>query len=234
MIPVLRERFRCVAVDLPGFGLSEAPPGFDFSPPSHSRALEQVVHHLDLEDVVVVGQDWGGPTGLGVAVRHPARIARIVVGNTFAWPLGDDPRVRRFSSLMGGAVGRTVAWSFNGVVRFFLREGIRRGISSEERRWYLAPFADRASRYPTWFFPAQLVQASAYLAELESALPLLADRPALMLWATKDFAFGDAYRERFQRLLPKHEVHALDGAGHFWQEDEGERAARTIMQWIGA
>ena len=74
MVPLLRDKFRCVAVDLPGFGLSEPAPGFDFTPTSHSHALESVVEHLDLRDLVVVGQDWGGPTGLGVAGRQPDRI----------------------------------------------------------------------------------------------------------------------------------------------------------------
>ncbi|HZD64918.1 MAG TPA: alpha/beta fold hydrolase, partial [Acidimicrobiales bacterium] len=59
----LADRFRCVAPDYPGFGLSTAPPGYGFTPAEHARVLEALVLELDLWDVTLMVQDWGGPIG---------------------------------------------------------------------------------------------------------------------------------------------------------------------------
>jgi hypothetical protein len=57
----LRGSFRCVAPDYPGFGLSSAPPAYGFTPREQSRVLEEFVDRLQLRDVTLVMQDWGGP-----------------------------------------------------------------------------------------------------------------------------------------------------------------------------
>ncbi len=101
----LRDRFRCVAVDHPGFGLSVAGPGYDFMPASHAAVLEAFVLALDLRDFGMMVQDWGGPTGLWMAARQAERVAGLIVGNTWAWPIDGDPHFERFSKLMGGPIG---------------------------------------------------------------------------------------------------------------------------------
>jgi pimeloyl-ACP methyl ester carboxylesterase len=60
-----------VAFDHPGFGLSTAAPGYGFTAAEHSAVADGFVKALDLRDVTVVVQDWGGPIGLGAAVRDP-------------------------------------------------------------------------------------------------------------------------------------------------------------------
>ena len=87
MILRLRENFSCVAPDYPGFGLTEAPPGYGFTPGEHSENIERFVDKLELRDMTFVVQDWGGPVGLGLAGRRPGLAKRFVIGNTWAWPL---------------------------------------------------------------------------------------------------------------------------------------------------
>lgn len=69
----LRHRFRCVAVDYPGFGLSSSRPGYGFTPAEHAAVVEQVVAELGLDSFTPVVHDWGGPIGLAVASRHSER-----------------------------------------------------------------------------------------------------------------------------------------------------------------
>ncbi|MCU1586847.1 MAG: dhmA, partial [Frankiales bacterium] len=85
MIPVLVARgFRCIAPDLIGFGRSDKPvERDDYTYAKHLewvRAL--VVDHLDLTDVTLFGQDWGGLIGLRVVAGDPGLFARVVVANT--------------------------------------------------------------------------------------------------------------------------------------------------------
>jgi haloalkane dehalogenase len=76
-----------------------------------------------------------------------------------------------------------------------------------------------------------LIKAAAYLEEVEAGLDKPRDLPALLPWGTKDFAFRDAERERFERLFPNHHTLPLE-ASHFWQEDAGEETAQAIRDWM--
>src|SRR5215210_7811331 len=73
IIRSLRDRFRCVAVDYLGFGLSERPQRFGYTPAEHARVLGELVQALDLSNLIVMGHDWGGPIGTAVARSEPDR-----------------------------------------------------------------------------------------------------------------------------------------------------------------
>ena len=98
----------------PGFGLTEAPPDYDFTPGEHSEIVENVVAGLELTSLTLVVQDWGGPVGLGFAGRNPGLVDRLVIGNTFAWPLQGDLGVAMKSCAL--AVGAPVVTSVGKVV----------------------------------------------------------------------------------------------------------------------
>ncbi len=232
LIRGLRDRFRCVAPDYPGFGLSVAPDGYTFTPREHSLAVEEFVNRLGLKKLTIMMQDWGGPIGFGLAVRQPELVDRFIVGNTWAWPLTDHPRISGFSRLVGGPVGRFAALWFNGVVRLFMYKGIKTGLSRAEYDMYMAPFRKRSDRAPTHIFPYQLVHSADYLSEIERNFETIAGRPALIVWGLADFAFQQLELERFQQLFQEHEVVLLEGAGHFIQEDAPEEICNAIHRWF--
>ena len=60
-----RNRFHCVAPDYPGYGMSDAPPGYGFTPHEHSTMVERFVDRLGLKELTIMVQDWGGPVGFG-------------------------------------------------------------------------------------------------------------------------------------------------------------------------
>jgi len=96
-------RFRCIAPDYPGFGLSAHPPApYRYTPAEHAAVVGELVERLDLQDAVVMGQDWGGPIGMDIASRMPERFSGLVMGNTWFWP-ADDIAMRAFSLIMGSA-----------------------------------------------------------------------------------------------------------------------------------
>ena len=64
----LRQKFRCIAVDYPGFGLSVRPEDYDYTPREHAGIVRDLVRSLDLRDLTIMGHDWGGPIGMRVAV----------------------------------------------------------------------------------------------------------------------------------------------------------------------
>ncbi len=234
IVRALRDEHRCIAVDYPGFGLSEAPPGYDFLPATHSRAVEQLLDALGLSGVTLMVQDWGGPIGLGLAGRRPELVGALVIGNTWAWPKDRERHARRFSAFMGGPIGRFLARRFNAIPRVFFARGTRDRVPRRVMEMYLRPFRRPDRREPTAIFPHEIIASSRYLAEVEAGLSRLADRPALLVWGERDFAFRVRDRERFERAFPRHRTILLESARHFIQEDEPERIAAEIRAFLRA
>ncbi len=234
LIAGLADRFRCLALDYPGFGLSTASAGYDYTPAAHAGVVEAFLLALDLTGVTVMGQDWGGPIGLGVAARHPARFRALIAGNTFAWPVGDVPRLALFSRFIGGPPGGVLIRRFNAFVNVGLPLGVRRRrLAPAVMAAYRGPFARPASRAPIRVFARELLTGRDFLAAVEAGLPRLAGLPALLVWGDRDPAFRAPERRRFERAFPRHRTVILRGAGHFIQEDAPGDLVAAIGAWSG-
>jgi haloalkane dehalogenase len=232
IIAGLKPVCRCIALDFPGYGMSDAAAGYGYTPQEHSIVLERFVDHLGLKDLTIMVQDWGGPIGFAFAGRRPELVRRFIIGNTFAWPLDDDVRVRRFSGLLGGPIGRTLTMAFNFVPWVFFSRGLAQRPPPEVLAMYFAPWRDRRRRIAAMIAPRELIAASPWLRTVEASLLKLADRPALIVWGMKDFAFRDDARQRFEQAFPKHRTVMFSNASHFLQEDAGEEIAREIRAFM--
>jgi haloalkane dehalogenase len=231
IIKGLRDSYRCIAPDHPGFGLSRAAAGYGYTPREHARVLEQLVQQLDLRDVTLMVQDWGGPIGFAVATRHPDRFSRFVVGNTWAWPKA-DVATQIFSRLLGGPVGGYLILKRNFFVEKILPGNVKRAkLSPEVMDAYRGPFPTADSRRPMQVFPREILASKPFLAEIEQALPTLSNRPVLLVWPTKDIAFKEPERKRWEQLFPDHHTVILDGAGHYIQEDAPRDVIAAIRAW---
>jgi haloalkane dehalogenase len=228
----LAPRFRCIALDYPGFGLSSAPPGYDFRPATHSRVVEELVLALGLSGLTMMVQDWGGPIGLGVAGRRPELFRALVIGNSWAWPIERAPAIERFSRIMGGPIGGFLIRRLNAFVNVFIPAGMKRGRPSREvMEAYRGPFARRESREPVHVFPREILASRAFLAEVERNLAALRGLPTLLTWGDRDVAFKAAELRRFEELFPRHRTVVLRGAGHYIQEDAPADIANAIERW---
>ncbi len=231
IIKGLRDSFRCVAVDYPGFGLSRPGPGYGFTAAEHARVVEQFVLELDLRDVTMMVQDWGGPIGFAVAGRHPDRFAAFAIGNTWAWPKS-DPGTQFFSRLMGGPIGGYLILRRNVFVEQIIPRNVRRRKLPEEvMAAYRGPFPSPDSRRPIHVFPREILASRPFLADVERDLAALRERPALIVWPTKDPAFRDRERRTWEAKFPRHRTVILDGAGHYIQEDAADEIAEAIRGW---
>jgi haloalkane dehalogenase len=230
----LRDRFRCIALDYPGFGLSRAAPGYGFTPAEHSRVLGEFVRRLDLGEITMMVQDWGGPIGFGVAIRQPERFARFVIGNTWAWPK-TDLSTQIFSRLLGGPIGNQLIHRHNIFVERIIPTGVNlHPLPEAVMAAYRGPFPTPASRTPTYVFPREILRSRPFLEELRIALPVLRDRPALLVWPTRDFAFRTPERERWESLFEDHRTVLLAGASHYIQEEDPETIVTAIRDWTPA
>jgi haloalkane dehalogenase len=232
VIKGLRGECRLVAPDYPGFGMSKAPSKYGFTPQEHSDAVADLIGRLDLTNLVLVVQDWGGPIGMNYAVRNRANLRGLVVMNTWAWPASTLQKV--FSIVMGGwPIGYWLQTRRNYFAKSMLPGGIydSNKVTDSFRKAYTDPFPTPESRRPTWIFPRQIRKARPWLADIESRLPNLADVPAQILWGTHDDpGFPLAEMARWQKYLKMHETETLDDASHSVQEDRPDRVVVSIRR----
>jgi haloalkane dehalogenase len=228
----LKDRFRCVALDYPGFGLSTAPAGYGYTVAEHAAVLEAFVEQLDLRDITLMVQDWGGPIGFWVASRHPDRFRAFVIGNTWAWPLRDRA-TKTFSTTLGSAVvGGLLVERVDIFTKVFLRAGIRRRkLTVDERFMYQRPHPTRESRVPVHVMPREIMAAGQFLAEVEQGLARVADKPALVVWGDKDPGFKTPQRLRWEHTFANHRTVLLRGASHYIQEDAPDEIVAAIRDW---
>jgi haloalkane dehalogenase len=229
----LRDQFRCIAVDYPGFGLSTAPVGYRYTIAEHARVVEAFVEHLDLREVTLMVQDWGGPIGFWVATRHPERFRAFVIGNTWAWPISGDRAVEWFSKSLGSAVlGGLLVKQADIFTNVFMRGGIKRKkLTLDERFMYQRPHPTPESRVPVHVMPREILAARDLLTEVEDGLAQVADKPALIVWGDKDQAFREPQRLRWEGTFPDHRTEILRGASHYIQEDAPVEIVAAIKEW---
>jgi len=218
VIASLRGQYRCIAIDLPGFGLSEAPASYGYTPAEHARILGAAIERLDLRGACLVAHDWGGPIGLR-AMLDTGRISSVALGNTWAWPVNGDWHFEWFSRLMGGAVGRWGARRFALFVNWVFPASMRRGRPGPEvMAAYRAPFAPPRSREPLHIFPRHILASRGWLAQLWADLQGWTG-PAALVWPENDIAFRRKELARWRTLWPDAPVKKIPRCGHYLWED---------------
>lgn len=234
VIKALRDRFRCIALDHAGFGLSVAAPGYRYRPVDHAGVLVAFLDHLNLSNLTLVAHDWGGPIGLFAAEQRPERFERLVLANTWAWPLHGELVVSMVSRMMRLPVGRELARRSNFFVNTLIRIGHRRRkVSQLEMTHYQEALATRERRLACATLPGAITGSREFLAEVEDGLSVLDQLPTLIVWADNDIAFGAHYRERWESKLPNHTTVIVKGAGHFVQSDAADEVSQAIRNWWG-
>jgi len=229
----LKDRFRCVALDSPGFGLSSAPAGYGYTIAEHARVVERFVDQLGLREVTLMVQDWGGPIGMWVATRHPEWFRAFVIGNTWAWPVRGDRRIEWFAKLMGSArLGGLLVKLADVFVTVFMRAGIkRRKLTPAEWQMYQRPHPTAQSRVPVHVMPREILTAHELLAEVGRGLGRLADKPALIVRGDRDPAFKPPQLRRWEQTFPNHRTRVLRGSSHYIQEDAPDEIVAAVNDW---
>jgi haloalkane dehalogenase len=233
LIRALRGRFRCVAVDYPGFGLSERPAGYGYTPAEHAAVAGELVRALDLRDLIVMGHDWGGPVCLSVGAADPDRVSGVVLGNTWFWPA--DRRARIFSRVMSSRPLQRAVTERNLFVERLLPSGIVRTLEPAEMEHYRAAQPTPEARVGVAELPRQIVAAGPWLAELERSVPQrLGARPALVTYPMRDPAFpAKTALPRIRAAFGDLEVVELPRAKHYFLEDESDAVAGAIVRRFG-
>jgi pimeloyl-ACP methyl ester carboxylesterase len=230
-LPVFSRRFTTYAVDLPGFGESEAAPGMDGSMEEQARALLFWLQEHGLKQVDVVGSSWGGAVALFLAALDPMAVRSLVLAAPVnPWSEFGRERIRFFSGRLGatllrlgmpfsrplhltalermyGDPARIAAGTLEGYSRIMLRKGRARNIIQTLRSWEsdlraLAGMVDRV------------------------------ECPALLVWGDRDGAVDLGSAEVLMRKLPRCRLAVIPRAGHLPFEETPEEFNRVVMEFL--
>lgn len=231
--PLVAAGHRVVAPDYFGFGRSDKPALESwYTYDRHVDSMRRLVEELDLGDITVVVQDWGGPIGLRLATEMDDRFARLVLLNT---------------GIMSGRNRMSDAWwAFHDFVER-VKPDIPVGLlvarlcvsppSDEVVRGYEAPFPEPDSKWGAVAFPRMVPTApeSPGAAEQMAVGEKLRawQKPALVAFGDSDPIFSTRVGQRLVERIPgASPLVVIEAASHFLQEDQGEVIADHVIDFL--
>lgn len=233
---------RLLAPDLIGMGRSGKPP-VAYSFDDHARYLDAWFDAAGLDQVVLVGHDWGGALAFDWASRHPGRVAGIAFLESIVRPLSSadlSPQARkRAETIRDAKAGEELGLDTDGLVRQAFTHGVLTPVSAADLQAYLAPYPTRESRVPLLAWarqmpidgePADLVRRieafDTWLAastEVPKLLMTFDGSPTLLI--TKELAaWCDANIAALETV-------ACGEAGHHAPEDQPTAIAMAVSAW---
>jgi haloalkane dehalogenase len=229
---------RWIAPDLIGFGLSQklARPS-DYTLDGHIADVAALVRALDLRDVVLVVQDWGGPVGLGVLLTEPSRIAGLVVLNTFAPGAADAGRGCLKSPMWRvPLLGEQLVQGFAIAPRVCLTSELELPAAVEPQivRSYVRVQANWSERAATLAFAR--TGAGVRDDVLARAHTLLQQKPipSLIVWGGQDDLFGAEALRAWRAELPSARVVEIPQSGPLAAEDAPDASGQALSEFLRA
>jgi pimeloyl-ACP methyl ester carboxylesterase len=237
VIPLLEGEFRCLAPDLPlGSHRLPMPEGADLSPPALAKLVADFLTALDLEGATLVGNDTGGAICQLVATRHPDRVGRLVLTPCDAFEHFPPPAFKYLpitARIPGAMVVLAQSMRIPPMRRLPFAYGwlAKRPIPSEVLgRWVEPLRSDAGVRRDTGKVLRGM--SKRYTLDAAERLPDF-DRPTLIAWASEDRFFKLRLGERLAELIPDARLVRIQDSYTFVSEDQPERLAAAISQFIG-
>lgn len=232
LIVGLRGRYRCVAPDHLGCGLSDKP-SRSFRLADRVDHLLTLIDTLGLRRVTLVAQDWGGAIGLGAMLERQELLEGVFLFNTGAFPPWYVPK--RIAICKTPLLGRLALQGANAFSRAALSMTVVRSprVAPDVAAGYLAPYDNwrrrravydfvedipRSPRHPTW----------ATLERIEQRLGELATLPIRLVWGMQDWCFTLECLDRFLQHWPDAQATRLPDAGHWVVEDAPEESLESL------
>lgn len=227
VIPTLAGQYRCIAPDLPGFGLSTAPEDFDYSLEGMAQWVDDLVVSLRIDEPLnLVVHDIGGPFGLAWAVLHPEKVRSVAIMNTV---FHADYRWHVFGRLWRTPiVGELVQalTSRRGFTRELRRASLKLSREQINRTYDLiTPSVKRAML--RWYRAADPRNFAGWE---EAMRYIVAGKPSLVLWAAHDPYIDASYAHRFGAR----DVECVADSGHWLPAEAPGAVATRLLAFFGA
>lgn len=242
MIPILvNNGFRCIAPDCIGFGKSDKVIDDDwYSIERHCRSMTDLIRHLDLNNISIFVQDWGGPIGLRQVADMPHQFSRIIIMNTWLHHAGYQYTQALVNWNHMWQPGNLLAESpgIGRVMRAYYRnEAGQKEVDPAILKAYDAPFEGDVSKAGPRQFPRSLPFArpdrgNAVIQSLCFDALKKWPKPVHFIWGVTDAVFTLDWGRQWASHFPQATFDEIQGAGHFLQESHGKQVAEIALKRI--
>ena len=235
VIKFLSKKYRCIAIDHIGFGLSEKPAKYDYTVQNHTASLLKLVTHLQLNQFTMLVHDFGGIIGLAAAEQIPEKIKGLVILNTWCRSIQDEPKYKKMKMILGSPLMPLLYRYLNFSAKYILPAafGERSRLTPEIHQHFLRPFSKVSERNGTIAFAKSLLRDQDYYASVGEKLSILKDKPVLIIWGMKDEFITEKHLLWMQEQFPGAKVVRYDDAGHFVLEEKSVVAGPVIAEFMG-
>jgi len=239
----LRDKYRCIAPDHIGCGLSDKPEDKQYPYQLQQRIddLQTLIDHLGItRNITLVVHDWGGMIGMGFAAANPERISRIVVLNTGAFRLPKSKHMPWLLHLCRTPVGAVMIRGLNAFSWLTAKIGVKRqAMSADVQKAYTAPYHDWKSRISTLRFVEDIPLNDNHVSypvvcHIEQQLTQFKNTPMLICWGMQDFVFDHHFLSEWQQRFPQAHVHSFPDCGHYILEDAATDVIPLIRNFLQA
>ena len=210
LIKQLQKSFRCVAIDLLGFGLSDKPEVADYTCAGHSRRLTKFIEQLGLKNISVVANDFGGSISLSYVLDHPGNVEKIILFNTWMRSLKNDKHYSGPAKVVNTWLGKFLYLSLNAPVNTIMPAayGDKRKLSPEVH-WHYKAALPPGKRIAAYAFALELSNANAWWQGLWERLHTLSSNRFLFFWGMKDKFIPPSELEHWKSKLPASKLQVI-------------------------
>ena len=233
-IKTLSKNNRVIVPDQMGFGKSEVPQDKPYLLKQHLDNTTKLLINLDLQDITLVVQDWGGPIGIGFGVHNSERIKRLIIMNTSIGVMkeGTKPWYQPL-------VEKGIYESFISNIEGLIKSGIynKKNINDQILKAYSAPFPNKESLIGAFAWPKDIPVGDSHpsakaMQYIRQNLDILKNKEKILIWGLKDPIFSVSMINWWEKIYPGIKVYQIENASHFLQEDAPQEIISIIQKFI--
>lgn len=226
------QNYRCIAIDHIGYGLSDKPEAYAYTPQQHAQNLMVLVDSLKLDSFHLFVHDFGGPIGLAMAMQRAQRVKSIAIFNTWLWSLEAEPEAKQIARFLKSGLGKWLYTRTNFSPSYLVKKSFyqKEAYTKAVKQGFNVPFQKKSDRFGLFGMAQSLLGSSAWYDSLWMKADVLKDIPKLVLWGTKDPFLKPAMLEKWSSRFPNAHIERLE-SGHFVQEEKTDESIQLWLKW---
>ena len=238
VVNAFRDKYRVIAVDHIGCGLSEKPGAKEYPYTIARRAddLLELIEKLKLKNCVLVAHDWGGAVGMCAATQIPNVFSKIVLMNTASYLHERCPR--RIRTFHIPILNKILAQGLNVFPVAASSMATAKGLSPDVKSGLLAPYDSWSNRVAVLEFVKDIPISPKHrsyetFVKMMERLPVFKDKPVALIWGVKDWCFPpEVFLEEYLKYYPNAFVRKIEDSGHYLLEDSPDEALAAMREFL--
>ena len=234
LIRDLSLKHRCIAMDHIGFGLSDKPEHWSYTPEAHARNYRKLLDHLGISTFSLVVHDFGGPIALSHALDFPGRINRIVALNSFMWSLKSDDRFVKFDHKVNGPIGKLALTATQIGLNKMLHDMVsqKAKVAPAVYGQYTGPYHNSTERQGPFGLAKGYIGSSQWLYDLWVRREAISHIPLQVIWGMKDQLFTSTQLDKWRQHWPNAEVDVFGDSGHLVLEEHPREVEAAMYLFL--